>query len=76
MTQLNTVCDRHGHSEALPDRELRAHLLAAAVRAAEATLKAHGYPEPEDALEALQVAMEDALDFTGDSRRPHSGDDC
>lgn len=68
---LNSVCDTHDHTPGLPDRELRAHALAAAVRAAEALLAAHGYHEPEDAIEVLHVALEDALDDTDDAERMH-----
>lgn len=63
MPALNSVCDTHEHEPGLPDEPLRGHVLAAAIRVAEAELVAHGYPDPERALEALHVAMEDALDL-------------
>ena len=62
MTRLNSVCDGHDHTPGLPDADLRAHVLAVAVEAAENELRTHGYPYPERALEALHVAMEDGLD--------------
>jgi hypothetical protein len=62
MVMLNSVCARHGHDEGLPDSDLRAHVLAAAIRAAEAVLKSHGYSDLERSLEVLHVAIEDAAD--------------
>lgn len=62
MTTLNSVCDTHDHDPGLPDRDLRRHALAAAIRAAEALLAAHGYPDPERGTEVLHVALEDDLD--------------
>jgi hypothetical protein len=63
---LNSVCDAiHAHDPGLPDRDLRRHALAAAIRAAEAVLSNQGYPDPERALEVLHVALEDGL-YDGD----------
>ena len=59
---LNPVCDGHGHDPGLPDEPLRAHALAAALRAAERVLDAHGYGDPERSAEILHVALEDAHD--------------
>jgi hypothetical protein len=59
---LNTVCDEHGHEPGLPDRELRNHILAQAIRQAEAELREHDYADPTRAIEVLHVALEDALD--------------
>jgi hypothetical protein len=69
---LNTVCDTHAHDPGLPDRDLRRHALAAAIRAAEAVLAAHGYPDPSRAVEVLHVALEDGLDIDDheDNRPP------
>ena len=41
---------------------LREHVLAAAIRAAEAELRHHGYADAERSAEILHVALEDALD--------------
>jgi hypothetical protein len=57
---LNRVCDEHGHEAGLRDHELRGHVLAAALRAADRTLAAHGYPDADRSLEVLHVAIEDA----------------
>ena len=60
---LNSVCDHHGHDPGLPEPDMRAHVLAAATRTAEQLLRAHGYTDPERAIEVLHVALEDALDL-------------
>ena len=62
MTTLNSVCDTHGHDPGLPDERLRAHVLAIALRAAEAALAAHRYAEVERSAEVIHTALEDALD--------------
>ena len=64
MVTLNSVCDTHGHDPGLPDRVLRGHVLAAAIRAAQRVLSAHGYGDPERSLEILHIAIEDAEDDT------------
>jgi hypothetical protein len=57
----NRFCDQdHGHEDGLPDRDLRRHVLAAAMRAAEGALRSHGYVEVERSLEVLHVAIADA----------------
>ena len=61
MAILGPVCDEHEHEPDLPDDTLRAHILAAAIRAADARLRAHGWPVDRSA-EILHVALEDALD--------------
>lgn len=65
MATLNSVCDKHGHDPGLPDEPMRAHVLAAAIRAADAELSHHGYSDVESA-EVLHVALEDALDLPDD----------
>ena len=62
MDDLNSVCKDHGHEPGLPDRSLRNHVLAQAIRLAEAELREHGYDDPERATEILHVALEDGLD--------------
>jgi hypothetical protein len=59
---LNPACDAHEtpHDPGLPDEPLRAHVLAQAVRAAEETLRSHGYGDVDRSLEVLHVALEDA----------------
>ena len=57
---LNSICDVHGHDPGLPDRELRAHVLAAATRVAQQMLHAHGYGDVDRSLEILHVSVEDA----------------
>ena len=61
---LNRTCDAHDvqHGPGLPDEPLRAHVLAMAVRAAEATLSGHGYTDTERSLEIIHVAIEDVWD--------------
>lgn len=60
MTQLNSVCDAHGHDPGLPDRDLRAQVLVAATRATEGVQAAHGYADLERSVKILHVACEDA----------------
>lgn len=60
---LNSVCDTHDHDPGLPGRDLRLHALAAAIRAAESILTAHGYADTERSAEVLHVALEDGLDL-------------
>jgi hypothetical protein len=62
MVDVNSVCDKHGHDPGLPDEPVRAHILAAAIRSAEAELKAHVYADFERSAEILHVALEDVLD--------------
>ena len=54
----------------LPDYELRQHALAAAVRAAEAELIAHGYPEPDRSLEVIAYAIDEAWAESEDDDDP------
>lgn len=68
---LNIVCDRHGHDPGLPDSDLRAHVLAAATRAAERVLEAHGYGDIERSVEILHVACEGALDEPDEAEPTH-----
>lgn len=56
MDDLNSVCKDHGHEPGLPDRSLRNHVLAQAIRLAEAELREHGYDDPECGAEVLHVA--------------------
>lgn len=65
---LNSVCDAHEHEAGLPARELRGHVLAAALRGAEAVLKAHGEDVSRSA-EVIHVALEDAHDLLDDLER-------
>ena len=46
--------------DTLPDRELRQHVLAAAIRAADGVLAAHGH-DRELSLMVLAMAIEDAM---------------
>jgi hypothetical protein len=62
MVMLNSVCDAHDHDPGLPASKLRAHVLAAAIRAVEGILVAHGDADPERTAEILHVALEDAAD--------------
>jgi hypothetical protein len=52
----NAACDEHDHAPGLPDADLRNHVLAAAIRTAEAVLREHGYRE--DAMELDQPLTE------------------
>jgi len=45
----------------LPDKPLRDHVLAVAMRAAEDTLRAHRWPVPEDGLRVIAYALDEAL---------------
>lgn len=65
MTQLNRLCDNHDHEPGLPDRDMRAHILDVALRAAEAAMTAHGI-NVERSVEILHVAVEDVLDEVHD----------
>jgi hypothetical protein len=61
---LNPTCDAHEtpHDPGLPDEPLRAHVLAQAVRAAEETLRSHGYADVDRSAEILHVALADAFE--------------
>jgi hypothetical protein len=62
MALLNSVCDAHDHDPGLPDRDLRCHILAQAIRSTERELAAHGYADVGRGMEVLDAAIEDALD--------------
>jgi hypothetical protein len=59
---LNADCVNHEHDDGLPDRDLRGHVLAAGIRAAEYELSMHGYADVERSAEILHVALGDALE--------------
>ena len=54
------------HDPGLPDERLRAHVLAQAVLAAEATLRGHSYDDTDRSLEILHVAIADAWSAAAD----------
>lgn len=60
MDALPAPCGGCEHDPGLPDRDLRLHALAAALRAAERILSTHGYPDIGRSAEILHVALEDA----------------
>lgn len=62
MDDLTPACLEHEHDPGLPDRELRDHLLAMAIRQVEAELREHGYTDTTRSLEILHVAIEDAME--------------
>lgn len=66
MTDLAPVCVEHGHEDGLPDEPLRAHALAAALRAAEDILSTHGYADVGRSLEVLHCAIEDVSAIESD----------
>jgi hypothetical protein len=57
---LPAACVDCDHDPGLPDRDLRLHVLAAALRAAERLLATHGYADVSRSMEVLHVALEDA----------------
>jgi hypothetical protein len=61
MSDLSPACMELGHDPGLPDEPLRAYVLAAAIRTAEAMLRSHGYRDATPSLEILHVAIEDAV---------------
>jgi hypothetical protein len=71
---LNRVCDEHGHEDVdeLPDRELRGHVLAKALRAADAVLSAHGF-DASRSLEVLHIGMFDVGEDVDELERSNKG---
>ena len=58
----------------LPERVLRDHVLATAIRSAEACLAEHGYAEPDRAPEIIAYAIDDAWSEVDTNRHcPDSG---
>lgn len=59
---LNEACRDHDHQGGLPDREMRRHLLAMAIRQVQAELRDHGYADTTRSLEIIEVALHDSIE--------------